>query len=84
MDNGSTDGTPELVERYKSEADFPIRYFWQEDAGKHGSMNRAVDLAEGEFFLTLDSDDGCVPTSLERFKTHWERSLRPCVVGLAA
>ena len=45
VDNGSTDGTAELIERFKAEADFPIRYFWQEDQGKQGSMNRAVQLA---------------------------------------
>jgi glycosyltransferase involved in cell wall biosynthesis len=72
IDNGSTDGTPELVERFKSEVDFPIRYIWQEDVGKHMSMNRAVALADGEFFVTLDSDDGCVPTGLERLKANWD------------
>ncbi len=72
IDNGSTDGTGALVEKYQAEANFPIRYYWQEDAGKHGSMNRALTLAEGEFFVTLDSDDGCVPTALARFKHHWE------------
>src|SRR4051794_24520469 len=72
IDNGSTDGTRELVERFQSEADFPIRYLWQEDAGKHGSLNRGIELAEGELFLILDSDDGCVPEALERFKYNWE------------
>lgn len=28
--------------------------------------------ARGEFFLTLDSDDACVPEALERFKFHWD------------
>src|SRR6478752_7327190 len=73
IDNGSTDGTPELVARYQAEADFPIRYLWQEDAGKHGSVNRAAPIAEGAFFLILDSDDGCVPVALERFKYHWDQ-----------
>jgi glycosyltransferase involved in cell wall biosynthesis len=72
VDNGSTDGTPELIERYRAEADFPIRYIWQEDAGKHISANRAVGLARGMLFVTLDSDDGCIPTALERFKYHWD------------
>jgi glycosyltransferase involved in cell wall biosynthesis len=72
VDNGSTDGTRELVERFQAEADFPIRYYWQDDAGKHGSMNRAVRLAHGELFLTLDSDDSCVDNALERLLFHWE------------
>jgi glycosyltransferase involved in cell wall biosynthesis len=71
VDNGSTDGTTELIEQFRQEADFPIRYFWQEDRGKHASMNRAVLAAKGQFFLTLDSDDGCVPTALGRFNQRW-------------
>jgi glycosyltransferase involved in cell wall biosynthesis len=72
IDNGSTDGTEELVGRLREEADFSIRYLWQEDAGKHGSINRGIELAQGKFFLILDSDDGCVPVALERFKHHWD------------
>jgi glycosyltransferase involved in cell wall biosynthesis len=72
IDNGSTDGTTELIERYAAEADFPIRYYWQEDAGKQGSMNRAVKIARGALFVTLDSDDGIVPTALERLVANWE------------
>ena len=87
VDNGSTDGTAELVERFKAETDFPIRYFWQEDQGKQGSMNRAVKLAEGKLFLTLDSDDGCVPEALERFKYHWDLippAIRDAFTGVTA
>ena len=87
VDNGSTDGTAELIERFKAEADFPIRYFWQEDQGKQGSMNRAVQLADGKLFLTLDSDDGCVPDALERFKYHWDSipgSIRDGFTGVTA
>ena len=87
IDNGSTDGTAELVARYQAEADFPIRYLWQEDAGKHGSVNRALEIADGELFLILDSDDGCVPTALERFKYHWDQiptDRRDCFTGVTA
>lgn len=87
IDNGSTDGTAELVETFRAEADFPVRYEWQEDAGKHGSMNRAVGLAQGELFVTLDSDDGCVPTALERLKYHWDSippSIRDGFTGVTA
>jgi glycosyltransferase involved in cell wall biosynthesis len=72
VDNGSTDGTRELIARWQAEADFPIRYLYQENRGKHGSMNRGVREAQGELFLTLDSDDSCVPQALMRFKQHWD------------
>ena len=72
VDNDSTDGTAELVARWQAEADFPIRYLRHENRGHHGSSNRAVMEAQGEFFLTIDSDDGCTPNALERLKAVWD------------
>lgn len=71
VDDGSTDGTSDLVRRWIVEADFPIRYLRQENRGKHIACNRAVAEARGELFLVLDSDDACVPEALERFHHHW-------------
>ena len=72
VDDGSKDGTAELVERWRSASDFPIRYVWQPNRGKHVAFNRGVQLARGELFLTLDSDDECMPVALERLRHHWE------------
>ena len=72
IDDGSTDNTKELVEQWQKEANFPIRYIHQENAGKHVACNRGVCEAKGELFLTFDSDDACVPETLERFKYHWD------------
>ncbi len=71
IDDGSTDNTRKLVEQWQREADFPIRYFYQENQGKHIAFNRAVKLAQGQLFLPLDHDDGCVPEALERLWFHW-------------
>ena len=71
VDNESTDGTRELVEGWQAQSDFPIRYLWHENRGKHGSQNRAVGEAHGQLFLTLDSDDPCAANALERFSFHW-------------
>ena len=72
VDDGSTDGTRALVEQWKRQASFPIRYFWQETRGKHVALNVGVREARGELFLPLDSDDACVPNALERFREHWD------------
>lgn len=71
VDDGSTDGTAGLVRRWSAQADFPIRYLWQENQGKHFAFNRGVREAQGHLFLTLDSDDACVPEALERLHYHW-------------
>lgn len=71
VDDGSTDGTQLLVQKWREEANFVIRYMRQERCGKHIATNRAVDSARGKLFLTLDSDDECVPQALDRFLYHW-------------
>ena len=68
----SEDGTRQLVEKWQAESDLPIRYIPQTDWGKPAAFNQGVQEAQGELFLTLDSDDSCVPNALERFKFHWD------------
>lgn len=72
IDDGSTDGTAELMARYQSEAAFPIRYLPQPHRGAHHAHNLSLAEAKGAFWLKLDSDDACVPTALERLRQHWE------------
>ena len=87
VDDGSTDETSSLVAGWQRESNFPIRYIWQENAGKPSAINRGALLANGELLLILDSDDACVPTALERFKYHWgsiPKQIRPQFVGVTA
>ncbi len=79
VDDGSRDGTKELVERWQAEgvfpireSAFPIRYIYQENQGNHVAFNRGVQEAKGELFLPIDDDDACVPQALERLKYHWD------------
>ncbi len=71
IDDGSTDGTKELMSSWKGV--FPIRYFWKPNGGKHTAMNLGVSVANGEFVVLLDADDVCIPTALERFDYHWRQ-----------
>ncbi len=72
VDDGSTDNTGEIVSAWRSQSDFPIRYFSQANAGKHVATNMGVAEAQGALFLTLDSDDTCAPNALDRLKFHWD------------
>lgn len=73
VDDGSTDGTRQLVAGWSKDpnVDFPIRYQRQENAHKKTAHNRAVNEARGELVLVFDSDDRCVPNALEQFWHHW-------------
>jgi glycosyltransferase involved in cell wall biosynthesis len=71
VDDGSTDGTADLVAGWTESSPLTIRYIRQENAGKHVAFNRGVREARGALFLPIDSDDECVPHALERFLHHW-------------
>lgn len=72
VDDGSDDGTRELVAGWSRSADFPIRYHWQQNAGKHAAVNRGVELAAGEFCALIDSDDWYMPGALAGMVATWE------------
>ena len=73
VDDGSSDNTKEVVEGYIAENnDFDITYYYQENQGKHMATNKAVQMARGDLFITLDSDDGCKPNAIERLLSFWD------------
>lgn len=64
VDDGSTDDTPELMERYSS--DSRIRYFQQPNQGQSVARNRGIKEARGDFICFLDSDNAWLPEKLEK------------------
>lgn len=54
VDGGSTDGTVEVVERYKENIYY---YHSQKDKGIFDAMNQGQEIATGDFLLFLGSDD---------------------------
>ena len=74
VDDGSSDNSKEVVDQFKkSSHGFSIRYFYQENGGKHRAINRGVKEAKGELFLILDSDDSLPPTSLETISQYYKQ-----------
>ena len=85
VDDGSTDGTAELFHLNENVNDnenlsifpslnsFKVRYYYQENGGKHRAINRGVKEAKGELFLILDSDDTLPPRSLELIDHYYQQ-----------
>ncbi len=64
-DNGSTDTTRMICERY-AQNDSRIRYYREKrNRGAAWNFNRLVDLARGEFFMWASHDDLWAPHFLE-------------------
>lgn len=57
VDDGSTDETEALLRRWETESPFPLRWTRQPNGGKHRAINRGVEMARGDFFFIVDSDD---------------------------
>lgn len=74
VDDGSADETRSLSLSLPSRKGvvFPIRYFYQENGGKHRAINRGVKEARGELFFIVDSDDILPPDALQMVAEQYE------------
>lgn len=67
VDDGSSDNTKELFDKWIQEDNpFEIRYFYKPNGGKHRAINKGLELANGELFFTMDSDDILTDDALEK------------------
>lgn len=57
VDDGSTDGTGELVQGWIDEGLLQIRYAYKPNGGMHTAHNLAYDLIDTELNVCIDSDD---------------------------
>jgi len=62
VDDGSTDGTPEILNSYLPK----IQIVRQEDKGVSTARNRGIEAAAGEWIAFLDSDDEWMPDKLQK------------------
>lgn len=62
VDDGSTDGTAEILERYRDRA----KVIRQENRGGNAARNRGFDASSGEFVLFCDADIIMRPDMVER------------------
>lgn len=57
VDDGSNDGTEDVVSNWLIENKINIKYIKQKNMGKCMAFNRGVQEAAGDFFVCCDSDD---------------------------
>ena len=68
INDGSTDGTAAVADRY-AEADSRVKVIHKENGGVSSARNRGLEVARGEFITFVDSDDIVLPTYLEKLHT---------------
>lgn len=71
VDDGSKDGTAELVQSFKTDK-FSIRYIHQSNGGKHRAINVGTLKASGKLFFIVDSDDTLYPEAIEKVIANYQ------------
>jgi glycosyltransferase involved in cell wall biosynthesis len=82
IDDGSTDHTKELVEKWLKENLVEIQYVWQENQGMHGAHNKAYELINTELNVCIDSDDYMPDDAVEKITRFWREHGNDQVSGL--
>ena len=84
VDDGSYDGTKEVVSKWISEKIIDIKYVYQKNQGKHIAFNTAVSLIESGLFFTVDSDDWLPENSVQLIKSNEKNLANSTVAGMIA
>ena len=64
VDDGSTDSSPLICERYSS-TDPRFRTVHKQNGGVGSARNAGMNLAKGEYLMFVDADDALLPDALE-------------------
>lgn len=76
IDDGSSDNTEYLIKNWIKENNFfNIIYKKTVNKGKHVAINKGVNIAKGELFFIVDSDDFLSDNALERV-IFWENTIK--------
>ena len=84
VDDGSDDGTDELILSFQNENKLDIYYIKQENGGKMRAHNKGAEFAGAPLFVCLDSDDYFTKTAVDDILTLWSGNTDESVAGIVA
>lgn len=84
VDDGSTDHTKGVVDKWIDENKIEIRYIYQPNSGKAIAFNEGIKNAKGELFLCVDSDDYLVDDAIEAILSQSESTAYGGIAGIIA
>ena len=73
IDDGSKDNTKELMEEIKNEGLIQLNYINKENEGKYKAINEALELAQGELFMIVDSDDYLTDDAIFQIREYYQQ-----------
>lgn len=87
IDDGSTDGTEDIVTKWKNGGILLIEYFYKRNGGMHTAYNVAYQKINTELHVCIDSDDIMPADAIEKILNIWdENKSEECagIIGLNA
>lgn len=72
VDDGSSDDTEDLIEKWQNESIIQIQYFYKENGGMHTGHNFAYSKIETELNVCIDSDDFMPDNAVELILKKWD------------
>lgn len=74
VDDGSSDGTRQLIEQWQKEDNgFEIRYVYKDNGGMHTAHNTAYAHIDTELNICIDSDDCMAKDGVRKILSAWEK-----------
>ncbi|BHH83334.1 glycosyltransferase family 2 protein [Desulforhopalus sp. 52FAK] len=77
INDGSTDGTGDIVERYD---DPRLSYYYQENQDAFNTINRGLSLVKGQYVAILNSDDVYTTDRFEKILVFQKENNSQCVI----
>ncbi len=85
VDDGSTDGTEELVKSWAAQEErFSIEYHYKENGGLHTAYNLALEYVDTEVFTCMESDDQFTSDAMSIIERRWPEVRNSNCVGFIA
>ncbi len=74
VDDGSTDGTLEFLKEYRANVSYKFNYVAQENRGPGAARNLGMEVAQGDFFIFIDSDCSVPPNWLSEIDRELQKT----------
>ena len=82
IDDGSSDGTVNLINQWKQNAPFQIEYIYKENGGVHTARELAFSIVKSELVWGVDSDDWLYSDAVENLEKLWTQKGNDSFCGI--
>ena len=82
IDDGSTDGTDQLIRGYQQQDLIEIEYYYKQNGGMHTARNAAYEKVHTEINMIIDSDDWVADGAVGEIVEFWKNNKRTDIAGI--